>query len=125
MLRDFSRQSIYIHLFYRGRWWFSVFRVRWFVGRFGVGWVFRVGWLVSRFVRRLVVGVFSLALVRDIGHVTVLVGLVVDGLQTSVGQLNVVAARLSVTVAAFLVPKVVVGVVVFNGVSEVVRNRSL
>lgn len=93
------------------------------VGRLGVGrFVAGIGGLG---VSRLVLWVLGFTLVRNIGDVSVLVGLVVDSLHATIGQEDVIAPGLGVTIAGLLMTKVVVGVVIFDSVGKVVRNGSL
>ena len=121
------------------RFWIRRFRVAGVtgVGRFVVTGVFRLRvrrfrirmfgvrrFRVSRFVVAGIGGffrVFGFTLVLDIGHISVLVSFVVDSLKSSIGQVDVVGTRHRVAVTDLFVAEVVVGLFVFDGITERVR----
>ena len=70
---------------------------------------------------RIVLGVFGLSFICDVGHVTgITVDGVGDGLGTTIGKKDPVGTRHHLAVVAFLVPEIVVRSFVVNGVAEVV-----
>ena len=88
----------------------------------GVGW----GRVSSGFVGGLVLGVFGLSGVFDLGDVSaVVIDGVGNGLGTSVGEENVVRSGDDFAVAGLLVAVVVVGVVILHTVGEVVWHSGL
>ena len=98
-----------------------------------VSW-FRVGWLgIGRFVAGisgfgvcgLVLWVLGFTLVGYISDVSVFISLVGNSLHAAIGQEDVIATGLGVTIAGLLMTEIVVSVVIFNSVSKVVWDGSL
>jgi len=73
-----------------------------------------------------VFGIFGFSLVLDVSHVSgIIIHLVGDSLDATVGQENAVWSRYHFAVAALLVTKVIVGRIVFDGVLEAVGMSGL
>ena len=88
----------------------------------GVGW----GGVSSSFVGGFVLGVLGVAFVGDLGDVSVvIIGGVGDGLSAAIGEKDHVGSGDNFAVAAFLLAVIVVGVVILDGIGEVVWHRSL